>query len=254
MPRRPAPGGRSTPTDRHGHRGCPAARHRSTGRSRRPAGPSFPCTGSTPTLLATDGTTTVSDPPLSDPPAPPARTTAGNGAVAPAPLGNREPPADEQAAAGYPAHWEADVLAADGGILHLRPVRPDDAQRLVALHSRLSDRTRYLRYFGAYPKIPPRDLDRFVHVDHSDRVALAAELGGEFIAIGRYERIDTGADAEVAFVVEDAHQGRGVGSVLLEHLAAAARERGIRRFVAEVLAENSRMVRVFLDAGYSATR
>ena len=61
-------------------------------------------------------------------------------------------------------------------------------------------------------------------------------------------------DAEVAFVVEDAHQGRGIGSVLLEHLAAAARERGIKRFVAEVLAENSRMVRVFRDAGYEAER
>ena len=60
------------------------------------------------------------------------------------------------------------------------------------------------------------------------------------------------ADAEVAFVVGDAQQGRGIGSVLLEHLAAAARERGIKRFVAEVLAENSRMVRVFTDAGYAA--
>src|SRR3712207_8531313 len=60
--------------------------------------------------------------------------------------------------------------------------------------------------------------------------------------------------AEVAFLIEDAHQGRGLGSVLLEHLAAAARERGIKRFVAEVLAQNSRMVRVFHDAGYKATR
>ncbi|HEX6756096.1 MAG TPA: GNAT family N-acetyltransferase, partial [Mycobacteriales bacterium] len=154
----------------------------------------------------------------------------------------------------YPAQWEADVLAADGGILHLRPIRPDDAARIVALHSRLSDRTIYLRYFGAYPRIPERDLRRLVQVDYVDRVALVAELGEEIVGVGRYDRIGSGGDAEVAFVVEDAHQGRGLGSVLLEHLAAAARERGIRRFVAEVLAENSRMVRVFLDAGYSATR
>src|SRR3712207_9582042 len=60
--------------------------------------------------------------------------------------------------------------------------------------------------------------------------------------------------AEVAFLIEDAHQGRGLGSVLLEHLAAAARERGIRNFVAEVLAQNSRMVRVFQDAGYKSER
>jgi GNAT superfamily N-acetyltransferase len=75
--------------------------------------------------------------------------------------------------------------------------------------------------------------------------------------VGRYDRLGSAgtsdaADAEVAFVVADAHQGRGIGSILLEHLAAAARERGIKRFVAEVLAENSRMVRVFTDAGYSA--
>jgi len=166
------------------------------------------------------------------------------------------PPAGdgEDRPAGYPAQWEADVLAADGGVVRLRPVRPDDADLIVGLHSRLSERTRYLRFFGAYPRIAPHDLHRFVHVDYDDRVALVAEFGGEIIAVGRYDRIGSGSDAEVAFVVEDAHQGRGVGSVLLEHLAAAARERGIRRFVADVLAENARMLRVFLDAGYSATR
>ncbi len=154
----------------------------------------------------------------------------------------------------YPAHWEADGVAADGGAFHLRPIRPDDGDRLRRLHARLSDRTRYLRFFGAYPAIPDRDLHRLTHVDHVDRVALVAELGGEIIAVGRYERVGTGDEAEVAFVVEDAHQGRGIGTVLLEHLAAAARERGIRRFVADVLAENSRMIRVFLDAGYQTDR
>jgi acyl-CoA synthetase (NDP forming)/GNAT superfamily N-acetyltransferase len=157
----------------------------------------------------------------------------------------------------YPRHWEADVLAADGGVVHLRPIRPDDAERLVALHSRLSERTRYLRYFGAYPQIPRRDLDRFVTVDYTDRVALVAELAGDLIAVGRYDRSPADppdAPAEVAFVVEDAHQGRGVGSVLLEHLAAAARERGVRAFMAYVLAENPTMVRIFLDAGYQVAR
>ncbi len=154
----------------------------------------------------------------------------------------------------YPPDWEADVVASDGGTVHVRPIRPDDGDRILALHGRLSERTRYLRYFGAYPHIPDKDLQRFIHVDHVDRVALVAELGAELIAVARYERIDDTADAEVAFVVEDAHQGRGLGSVLLEHLAAAARERGLRRFVADVLAENPRMVRIFLDAGYSATR
>ena len=153
---------------------------------------------------------------------------------------------------GYPAGWEADVVVSDGGVVHLRPIRPEDADALVAFHATLSDRTRYLRYFGPYPRITERDLHRFTHVDHYRRVALVAVLGDDVIGVGRYDRIGERADAEVAFVVADAQQGRGIGTVLLEHLAAAARERGIQRFVAEVLAENSRMVRVFTDAGYTA--
>ena len=167
-----------------------------------------------------------------------------------------EPEAEPVTAAGpaAPAHWEADVVAADGGIVHLRPIRPADADALVAFHGGLSQRTRYLRYFSAYPRIPPRDLERFTHVDHHDRVAFVAELAGEIIAVGRYERHPGTDEAEVAFVVADAHQGRGIGSVLLEHLAAAAREIGIRRFQALVLAENAAMIRVFRDAGYETTR
>jgi acyl-CoA synthetase (NDP forming)/RimJ/RimL family protein N-acetyltransferase len=153
-----------------------------------------------------------------------------------------------------PAHWEADVVAADGGTAHLRPIRPSDADAIVRFHGGLSQRTRYLRYFSAYPRIPERDLIRFTNVDHHDRVAFVAELGGEIIAVGRYERHANTDEAEVAFVVADAHQGRGIGSVLLEHLAAAAREIGIRRFVALVLAENVGMIRVFRDAGYETTR
>src|SRR5689334_23696591 len=149
----------------------------------------------------------------------------------------------------------ADVLLSDGATVHIRPIRPDDADRIVALHSRFSERTRYLRYFSAYPRIPPRDLERFVNVDHHAREAFVVELGDDLIAVGRYEQLgEPASQAEVAFVVEDAHQGRGIGSVLIEHLAAAARERGIRRFVAEVLPGNRRMVGVFTDAGYEARR
>ena len=73
------------------------------------------------------------------------------------------------------------------------------------------------------------------------------------LAVVRYDRLaDEPGDAEVAFLVEDAHQGRGVASVLLEHIAAAARERGLRRFVADVLPDNRRMTKVFRDAGYEA--
>lgn len=153
----------------------------------------------------------------------------------------------------YPPSWRADVVVADGGTVHLRPIEPSDAGALIAFHASLSDRTRYLRYFSTYKNMPEKDVVRFTTVDHVDRVALVVVLSGDIIGVGRFDRLPDPAEAEVAFVVSDAHQGRGIGSVLLEHLAAAARERGIRRFVAEVLAENRRMVRVFTDAGYQAS-
>jgi len=155
---------------------------------------------------------------------------------------------------GYPRHWEADVVLSDGGTVHLRPIIPDDAPKLLALHGRLSERTRYFRYFAPYPHMSQKDLTRFSVVDHHGRVAFGAFLGDELIAVGRYERLGDSDSAEVAFVVEDGHQGRGLGSILLEHLAAAARERGLGRFVAEVLGENGQMIRVFRDAGYRVSR
>ncbi len=154
----------------------------------------------------------------------------------------------------YPPSWEADVVVADGGTVHLRPILPSDAASLVEFHGGLSIRTRYLRFFSAYPRIPERDLIKFTQVDHVGRVAFIVLLAGKIIAVGRYERTPGTDEAEVAFVVADAHQGRGIGSVLLEHLAAAARERGIKRFTAVVLAENDAMLRVFRDAGYEPTR
>ncbi len=153
-----------------------------------------------------------------------------------------------------PAHWEADIVAADGGTVHLRPICPDDADGLVGLMERSSDQTRYYRFFGPMKRLSEKDLRRFTHVDHDNRVAFVLLLGDQLIGVGRYDRYPDTDDAEVAFLIEDAHQGRGLGSVLLEHLAAAALERGIKRFVAEVLAQNNRMVRVFLDAGYKPTR
>nr|WP_280265459.1 GNAT family N-acetyltransferase [Nocardia wallacei] len=156
-----------------------------------------------------------------------------------------------------PQHWFADVLASDGGVVRLRPITPDDAEALQQFHAQLSDRTRYLRYFGPYPRMTPKDLYRTTHVDYRDRVGLVIELGEAIIAVGRYELLSDREGpraAEVAFVVADGHQGRGLGSILLEHLAGAAAENAIETFVAEVLAENNAMVTVFRDAGYQVQR
>ncbi|MEW2514141.1 GNAT family N-acetyltransferase [Streptomyces sp. NPDC046870] len=170
--------------------------------------------------------------------------------------------ADRQDRHQYPAHWEADVVLRDGGTARIRPITVDDADRLVSFYEQVSDESKYYRFFAPYPRLSAKDVHRFTHHDFVDRVGLAATIGGEFIATVRYDRIGTDGmpasapadDAEVAFLVQDAHQGRGVASALLEHIAAVARERGIRRFAAEVLPANTKMIKVFTDAGYTQKR
>ncbi|MGW4896505.1 bifunctional acetate--CoA ligase family protein/GNAT family N-acetyltransferase [Kitasatospora sp. NPDC004240] len=161
----------------------------------------------------------------------------------------------------YPQHWEADILLRDGGTARIRPITPEDAQRLVEFYEQVSDQSKYFRFFAPYPRLSDKDVRRFTHHDFVNRVGLAVVVRDHFIATVRYDRIDaegrpsdTGTDAEVAFLVQDAHQGRGVASALLEHIAAVAQERGIRRFQAEVLPENRKMVKVFTDAGYTQRR
>ncbi|AZM55982.1 acyl-CoA synthetase [Streptomyces sp. WAC 01529] len=171
-------------------------------------------------------------------------------------------PSDQQDRHDYPSHWEADVVLRDGGTARIRPITAEDADRLVSFYEQVSDESKYYRFFAPYPRLSAKDVHRFTHHDQVDRVGLAATVGGEFIATVRYDRIDERGmaasapadEAEVAFLVQDAHQGRGVASTLLEHIAAVARERGIRRFVAEVLPANTKMIKVFTDAGYQQKR
>ncbi|MEV0578869.1 GNAT family N-acetyltransferase [Streptomyces sp. NBC_01463] len=162
----------------------------------------------------------------------------------------------------YPDHWEADVVLRDGGTARIRPITTDDAERLVSFYEQVSDESKYYRFFAPYPRLSAKDVHRFTHHDYVDRVGLAVTVGGEFIATVRFDRINAQGrpasapadEAEVAFLVQDAHQGRGVASTLLEHIAAVARERGIRRFAAEVLPANNKMIKVFRDAGYTQQR
>ncbi|WP_353945197.1 GNAT family N-acetyltransferase [Streptomyces sp. HUAS MG91] len=170
-----------------------------------------------------------------------------------------EIPSDRHA---YPAHWEADVVLRDGGTARIRPITTEDAERLTSFYEQVSDESKYYRFFAPYPRLSAKDVHRFTHHDYVDRVGLAATVGGEFIATVRYDRINAQGmpasapadEAEVAFLVQDAHQGRGVASALLEHIAAVARERSIRRFAAEVLPANTKMIKVFRDAGYTQKR
>ncbi|MFB4301978.1 GNAT family N-acetyltransferase [Actinomadura sp. NTSP31] len=154
---------------------------------------------------------------------------------------------------GYPDQWEADVVLSDGGTAHLRPIRSEDGDLLRVFYARLSPESIYYRFFSPRPYLTDREVEHFTGVDYDRRVALIATIAGEMVAVVRYDMLnDRPETAEVAFLVEDAHQGRGLGPVLLEHIAAAARERGVRRFVASVLPDNRRMTRVFREAGYQA--
>ena len=154
----------------------------------------------------------------------------------------------------YPEYWEADVVLRDGSTGHLRPISPLDADAVQAFHMRQSQNSIYLRFFTYKSSLSDKELKRFTEVDHVGRVAFVVTRGGDIIGIGRYDRLDDPDEAEVAFNVSDAYQGRGLGSILLEHLAVAARENGIRRFTAEVLPENRKMITVFAEAGYEVDR
>jgi acyl-CoA synthetase (NDP forming)/RimJ/RimL family protein N-acetyltransferase len=153
-------------------------------------------------------------------------------------------------AAVDPSQWEADVVLRDGSVGHVRPIRPDDADGLRTFHSHQSEESIYLRFFAPIRELSDRDVFRFTNVDNTDRVALVMTVRGAIIGIGRWDRIDR-RSAEVAFNISDHYQGKGIGSVLLEHLAAIGQELGVEQFTAEVLPQNRRMLNVFKEAGYA---
>ena len=172
--------------------------------------------------------------------------------------------------AEYPKELERDAALKDGTVIHLRPIRPDDAPGLVALFDRLSQQTAYQRFFSVLKRLPPAYARVFANVNYRQRLAIVAEretpAGSELIGVGRYEPADASgivptdvpadvpADvptiapsiaptiAEVAFVVQDGWQGRGLGSILLDEVLRAGLARGVQHFRAFVLADNYRML------------
>jgi acyl-CoA synthetase (NDP forming)/GNAT superfamily N-acetyltransferase len=157
-------------------------------------------------------------------------------------------------AAELDERWAADVVLGNGETVHVRPIRPADAPALAEFHRRQSPESIYRRFFTPKPELSAPSLEHFTAVDFVDRVALVVERRGEFIAWASYERWAGRDDADAAFMVDDHHQGKGVATLLLEHLAAIARSNGIRRFTAEVLADNRPMLTVFSRAGWPVQR
>jgi acyl-CoA synthetase (NDP forming)/GNAT superfamily N-acetyltransferase len=153
----------------------------------------------------------------------------------------------------YPDRWESEVVLSDGGTMAVRPIRPDDAERIVAFHDRQSPESIYFRFFSPRPRLSERDVERFTSVDYVDRMAFVGLIGDDLVGVARYDRHRARSDAEVAFFIDDEHHGRGMATVLLEYLAEAARENGISGFTASVLPQNRKMLGVFTQAGFTAS-
>jgi acetyl coenzyme A synthetase (ADP forming)-like protein len=154
----------------------------------------------------------------------------------------------------YPAQYESDVVLRDGSTLHLRPIRPEDRDGLLGLYDRLSPESRRFRFFAATSG-SEREVSRLLQADREHDCVLVAEAGGRISGVAVYFREPPAPDrAEVAFAIADALQGRGVGTRMLEVLAAIARDHGVTTFDAFVLHDNRQMMQVFLDSGFEAQR
>ena len=161
-----------------------------------------------------------------------------------------------------PRQLAVDRVLHDGGSIHVRAIRDDDKERLIDHFSHLSARSVYFRFFRAKRWLTDDEVRQFTELDFARHVGLVATLGSgrdeKIIGVGRYFRLDSPPSepqrAEVAFAVADAHQGRGIATILLEHLAEIARSAGIEEFEADVRGENNSMLQVFASSGYGVRR
>lgn len=158
--------------------------------------------------------------------------------------------------------YATDAILSDGGSIRIRALEPNDKQRLSDHFSRLSPTSVYFRFFRCKKHLTEQELAQFTELDFARNAALVATLRqGEnerIIGVGRYATVDPSSGpsnrAEVAFAVADEHQGRGIGTLLLEHLLPIARSHGISEFEADVLGENNRMLGVFGNSGFKVER
>src|SRR5262245_36424553 len=155
--------------------------------------------------------------------------------------------------------FSRDLLLRDGAVLRVRSMRHDDRQALKDLFARCSPESIRFRFLHQVKELTEDMLDRLTAVDGSRHIALVVTQGApdkgrdeRVVAVGRYQaQAERPEVAEVSFLVEDAMQRRGIGTLLLDALAELARERGVTRFSADVLADNRQMLSVFRKAGYA---
>lgn len=156
------------------------------------------------------------------------------------------------------AHYSAEEVLRDGGSIHIRAIRPDDRERLLNHFKGLSQQSIYYRFFGLKRTLTDDELMRMTQLDFIGHVGLVATLrdgdGERFIGVARYIRNPDPTHAEVSFAVLDDHQGRGIGSLMLDHLSRIARSSGIVELEADVLGDNNRMLEVLAKSGFKVRR
>jgi GNAT superfamily N-acetyltransferase len=156
-----------------------------------------------------------------------------------------------------PRDYLATDALRDGAPVHIRGIRREDKDRLTAFHGRLSPESVYLRYFEYKPVLSPHDLRYLTELDFHDRAALVATLepgrDAPLVGVARYDVLPGKPGqplrAELGILVEDAHQGRGIGTILLKHLLGLAHDRGIAEITAEVLPQNTKMLELVAGSG-----
>ena len=174
------------------------------------------------------------------------------GVGAPPAAGPGMPPAAGQDT--RPAEPGVFALLADGATAEIRAATPADLDAVCGMHAAMSPENLYLRFFSMSKDAAEREARRLCRPAGPDHAALLACLDGQVVGAASYEPTSTAGVAEVAFAVPDGMHGRGIATLLLEHLVSLARIRHLTAFTAETLAENSAMLRVFADAGLGAGR
>jgi len=157
----------------------------------------------------------------------------------------------------YPEQLEQYETLRDGTEIFFRPVKPSDEPSLAEMLYSLSDRSVEKRYMTHTKAFPHRDVQQVTNIDYKNDLAIVGVIPGvsqeEIVAIGQYFLDPKTQAAEVAFIVQDEWQKKGMGTFLLEYLTRVAKERGVKRFYAKVLPYNKPMLAIFQNSGYEVS-
>jgi acetyltransferase len=163
-------------------------------------------------------------------------------------------PAPRPAPPPYPSRYSALYRLKDGTEVTVRPILPEDAPLIIAMHARHSEHTIRMRFFGMVKTLSHDSLVRLCHLDYDCAMALVAvrydTSGARILGVSRYSLDPGTGSAEFALVVGDEHQRRGLGRHLMERLIAVARERGVQRLEGLVLRENTPMLDLMRSLGF----